>query len=66
MQTSVPVLLYHHINEEGIPPELFEEQLKFLRGEGYKSIGLEELALYMKEGKKTGRRQCVLHLMMVI
>ncbi len=52
MQTSVPVLLYHHINEEGIPPELFEEQLKFLKEEGYRSIGLEELGLYMKEGKK--------------
>jgi peptidoglycan/xylan/chitin deacetylase (PgdA/CDA1 family) len=52
MQPSVPVLLYHHINEEEVPPELFEEQLKFLKKENYVSIGLEELTLYMKEGKK--------------
>ena len=57
---SVPVLLYHHINYDddvlSIPPELFEEQLKFLKEEGYISIGSEELCEYMKTGKKSFKK----------
>ncbi|WP_022670287.1 polysaccharide deacetylase family protein [Hippea alviniae] len=56
MQTSVPVLLYHHINYDddvlSIPPELFEEHLKFLKSEGYVSITKEQLGEYLETGKK--------------
>ncbi len=63
MQTSVPVLLYHHINYEddvlSIPPELFEEHLKFLKSEGYESITKEQLKEYMENGKKTWKDKAV-------
>ncbi len=53
---SVPVLLYHHINYDNdvlsISPELFEEQLKFLKAEKYVSIGTQELGEFMTTGKK--------------
>ncbi len=64
MQTSVPVLLYHHINYDNevlsIPPELFEEQLKFLKNEGYESITKEQLGEYLENGKKTWKDKAVL------
>ncbi len=55
--TSVPVLLYHRINYDNdvlsIPPELFEAHLKYLKEEGYVSIDKQELAEFMKTGKKS-------------
>lgn len=61
---SVPVLLYHHINYDddvlSIPPELFEEQLKFLKSEGYESIGAEELEDFMTTGKKSFKKGVVI------
>ncbi len=64
MERSVPVLLYHHINYDSgalsIPPELFEEHLKFLKSEGYESITKEQLGEYMENGKKTWRDKAVL------
>ena len=52
----VPVLLYHHINYDdnvlAVSPELFEEQLKFLKSEGYESIGTKELGEFLTTGKK--------------
>ena len=64
MQTSVPVLLYHHINYDNdvlsIPPELFEEHLKFLKSDGYESITKEQLGEYLDAGKKTWKDKAVL------
>ncbi len=61
---SVPVLLYHHINYDkdilSTPPELFEEQLKFLQSEGYGSLSAEELGLFMTTGKKEFKKGVVI------
>lgn len=62
--SSVPVLLYHHINYDddimSVSPELFEEQLKFLKSEGYVSIGAQELAEFMTTGKKEFKKAVVI------
>lgn len=64
MQNSIPVLLYHHINYDddvlSIPPELFEEHLKFLKAEGYVSITKEQLKDYLLEGKKNWDKAVVI------
>ncbi|WP_025209481.1 polysaccharide deacetylase family protein [Hippea sp. KM1] len=64
MQTSIPVLLYHHINYDddvlSIPPELFEEHLKFLKSEGYEGITKEQLGQYLIDGKKSWKDKAVL------
>ncbi len=61
---SVPVLLYHHINRDddvlSIPPELFEEHLRFLKDEGYVSILPEELCEFMITGRRNFRKAVVI------
>ncbi len=61
---SVPVLLYHHINYDdgvlSVAPELFEEQLKFLKNEGYVSIGAQELGEFMTTGKRNFEKAVVI------
>lgn len=45
----VPVLLYHHIApDREVTPKGFEDQLSFLKGEGFSSAGLEELRLHLE------------------
>jgi len=57
----VPILMYHYISTppEGagavrrdlsVPPERFEEHLRYLRDEGYQSITLRDLALALQIG----------------
>lgn len=51
----VPVLMYHHINpHQGdmvtITPEVFEQQMKYLHGSGYKTLKIEELLSYISGG----------------
>ena len=53
---NVPVLMYHHIDEEGnddvnISSELFEAQMAALAEEGYTAIFPDDLAAYVYEGK---------------
>lgn len=53
---SVPVLMYHHIDEEGnddvnISSELFEAQMAALAEEGYTAVFPDDLAAYVYEGK---------------
>jgi peptidoglycan/xylan/chitin deacetylase (PgdA/CDA1 family) len=57
----VPILMYHHIEQASpqadavrrdlsVGPIKFEEQLRYLRNEGYESITLNDLALHLTTG----------------
>ncbi|WP_342776154.1 polysaccharide deacetylase family protein [Leptospira gomenensis] len=55
---GVPVLCYHHLAAEGGPmggynlhPDLLEEQFKFLKAAGYKTVRLDQFYAYIN-GKK--------------
>lgn len=53
---NVPVLMYHHIDEEGnddvnISSVLFEAQMAALAEEGYTAVFPDDLAAYVYEGK---------------
>lgn len=53
---NVPVLMYHHIDEEGnddvnISSALFEAQMAALAEEGYTAVFPDDLAAYVYEGK---------------
>ncbi|MFH1784216.1 MAG: polysaccharide deacetylase family protein [bacterium] len=51
MAVSVPVLLYHHVNaKREITPAGFEKQMEFLSRQGYRSIFLDELVSFLKNG----------------
>lgn len=63
MISSVPVLMYHHVNpHQGdtvtITPGAFREQMRFLVEQGYESITLDALCAFMA-GKKTLSRRAV-------
>lgn len=58
---KLPVLMYHHIEEEkdakiknqtslNVTPEFFEKQIVYLKEKGYTTISLEELIKFFDEG----------------
>lgn len=58
---SVPILMYHYLSvppddaddvrhDLSVTPEMFEQQLRYLKGQGYETISLEELALALQTG----------------
>lgn len=52
---DVPVLMYHHIDEQGddsatITPELFEQQIAALKEAGYTAVMPDDLLAYVNEG----------------
>jgi peptidoglycan/xylan/chitin deacetylase (PgdA/CDA1 family) len=58
----LPILMYHHVEvapagagairrDLSVSPSDFEQQLLFLKQEGYESIGLQDLALHLTRGK---------------
>lgn len=54
---EVPVLMYHHIAEEGndstvITPELFEQQIAALKEAGYTAIMPDSLLAYVNDGEE--------------
>ena len=60
-QVRVPILMYHHVEQAppyadairqdlSVSPENFEDQLAYLRQEGYESITLNDLALHLTMG----------------
>lgn len=57
-KSSVPVLMYHHVRPGGgmigCTPENFEDQLRWLKKEGYKSLSLDEFAQHLA-GKDQGK-----------
>lgn len=53
----IPVLMYHHFEEGGntstiVDPDVFREQLSYLKEQGYETITEQELLLFIEEGKK--------------
>lgn len=61
-EVRVPILMYHHIEKAprrsdairqdlSVSPKKFEQQLRYLREEGYESITLNDLALHVTVGK---------------
>ena len=62
---QVPVLMYHHISEEGndsteLSPEAFEAQIAALAEAGYTSVFPEDLAAYVREGKELPEKPIVI------
>lgn len=56
-EISLPVIMYHHISEKPellgtytISPEEFENDIKYLKEQGYCSISAEQLLNYFKHG----------------
>ena len=54
---EVPVLMYHHIDQEGndstaMTPALFEAQIAALAQAGYTAVFTDDLAAYVNQGKE--------------
>ncbi|WP_027683459.1 trifunctional glycosyltransferase/class I SAM-dependent methyltransferase/polysaccharide deacetylase [Rhizobium leguminosarum] len=66
--TSVPILMYHRIAEEGptalrrfrTPPEIFRKQMQFLRRQGYYAVTAQTLADLLHSGKPIQGRPVML------
>ena len=70
-QVRVPILMYHHIDDPGpdadalrrdlsVTPKNFKKQLAYLQQEGYQSITLDDLALYLSVGKSLPAKPIIL------
>jgi peptidoglycan/xylan/chitin deacetylase (PgdA/CDA1 family) len=65
---TAPILLYHHVSTNSdtqdsrynIPPEKFEEQMKWLFDNGYQTITISELADLIYEGGEIPQRPVVI------
>lgn len=62
---EVPVLMYHSLYKGGgnrwtIPPEKFEEDLKYLTENGYESVGVSDLVAFVYEGAPLPEKPIVL------
>lgn len=61
-KVSIPVLMYHSINDNApdnnlvIPPDQFKKQMKFLKDEGFNTLDLNELYYYLKTGKSVPKK----------
>ena len=67
----VPILMYHHIADPppgtdairqdlSVSPASFEQQLRYLREQGYESITLNELALHLTVGQELPPKPIIL------
>lgn len=60
---SIPVLMYHHVMPEmkdlNVTPQIFEEQIAFLRRNGWKPLDSNEF-LYLIQNSQKQRKKCVL------
>jgi len=67
----VPILMYHHIADPppganairydlSVSPASFEQQLRYLREQGYESITLNDLALYLTVGQELPAKPIIL------
>lgn len=65
---TAPILLYHHVSTNSdtqdsrynIPPEKFEEQMKWLFDNGYQTINISELANLIYNGGEIPQRPVVI------
>jgi peptidoglycan/xylan/chitin deacetylase (PgdA/CDA1 family) len=67
----VPILMYHHVavppagagtlrRDLSVSPAAFEEQLRYLKREGYQSVTLKDLALYLTLGEPLPAKPIIL------
>ena len=67
MRNKVPIIMYHWFRAPGsapahhspqleISPERFEEQMRYLKAEGYQTVSLQDLSISRTH---TGDRKCV-------
>jgi len=65
-QYVVPILMYHHVDENGdisslsVSPENFLRQMRFLSERNYNPISLSELVRAKRSGQKLGRNTVVI------
>ncbi len=63
--TSIPILLYHHVNYTdkdslSVTPENFEEQMKYLFENDYKTLFLDEFYSIIKQGRKIPAKSVII------
>jgi peptidoglycan/xylan/chitin deacetylase (PgdA/CDA1 family) len=61
----VPVLVYHHIAPRSrgrlvLAASTFEQQMRYLKAQGYRTIGLDDLIEFTRLGRQLPRRSVVL------
>jgi peptidoglycan/xylan/chitin deacetylase (PgdA/CDA1 family) len=70
-QVHVPILMYHHIADPpfnadefrrdlSVSPDLFYQQLRYLKEQGYQTIGLNDLALHLTRGKPLPQKPIII------
>lgn len=64
-KNAVPVLMYHSISDKGdnpyiIPVKQFKEEMEYLKDNGYTTINLEDLYLYINNKIKLGPKTVVI------
>jgi peptidoglycan/xylan/chitin deacetylase (PgdA/CDA1 family) len=65
---GLPVLIYHHVGPTPtaalpgltVAPALFERQLRWIRRQGYRSVGIDEVAAFATEGGRLPRRSLMI------
>lgn len=63
---DVPILLYHHISDEGpgnryyVSPKAFDEQMKWLSDHGYKTITIKQLSDLILNGGQMPKKPVVI------
>ncbi|NJB67780.1 peptidoglycan/xylan/chitin deacetylase (PgdA/CDA1 family) [Desulfobaculum xiamenense] len=64
MLKSLPVLMYHYISSWpdaiSVAPELFEDHLKAMTRAGYRGIGLDEAAAFLREGRSLPKKSVLI------
>ena len=61
-EEQVPILMYHHLHQEDEPVanainvDQFEEEMAFLKEEGYTAVSFQELIDYVEEGRPLPRK----------
>jgi peptidoglycan/xylan/chitin deacetylase (PgdA/CDA1 family)/ubiquinone/menaquinone biosynthesis C-methylase UbiE len=68
LTSRLPILMYHRVTAEGAPelaryrvsPDAFDEQLRYLRESGYRSVSLEELREAMHHRRPLPGRRVLL------
>src|SRR5271154_7118299 len=65
---EIPILVYHHVvpgraaSVLFVPPETFEQQLKYLQDNGYRAVSFNELADCLEYGRRLPERPVILSL----
>lgn len=57
---QVPILMYHHLAEDTVSGETFDQHMAALKGAGYTSVTMADLRAYVEEGKELPDRPVVI------